>query len=143
APFLGADPASTFFPDGTIMIVVPRSAIGNPAVRQNLPGFLTRITVTAPPNPQTSGVTPDNMPDSLTPSGSYTIIGNQACARLNYALALNGGGAIASSSHSSGLYPPTAAINGDRSGADWGSASGGWNDGTRGLYPDDVEVDFS
>src|SRR5205807_7673891 len=82
--FVAADPASTFLPDGTIRMVVPRSAIGNPAVGQNLTGFLTRITFVAPPNPQTSGVTPDNMPDSLTPLGSYTIIGNLTCApRVN------------------------------------------------------------
>jgi hypothetical protein len=78
-PFTAADPASNFNADGTITIVVPTSKIGNPTVGQNLTGFLTRITVTAPPNPQTSGVTPDNMPDSLTPTGSYTIIGNIAC----------------------------------------------------------------
>jgi hypothetical protein len=70
---VAADPASTFTPDGTITIVVPRSAIGNPAVGSQLTGFLTRITV--PP-----GVTPDNMPNGLTPAGSYTIVGNASCA---------------------------------------------------------------
>lgn len=84
-PFVAADPASTFLPDGTIRIVVPRSAIGNPAPGQSLTGFLTRITVTVPPNPQTSGVTPDNMPDSLAPSGSYTVVGNVPCAAPNVA----------------------------------------------------------
>jgi hypothetical protein len=36
-----------------------------------------------------------------------------------------------------------ATINGDRNGAGWGTVNGGWNDGTRGTYPDDLEVDFS
>ncbi|MEY2518617.1 MAG: hypothetical protein QOF24_376 [Verrucomicrobiota bacterium] len=84
-PFVAADPASTFLADGTIRIVVPRSAIGNPAPGQNLTGFLTRITVTVPPNPQTSGFTPDNMPDSLAPAGSYTIVGNLPCPAPNTA----------------------------------------------------------
>jgi hypothetical protein len=74
--FVAADPASNFNADGTITIVVPTSAIGNPTVGQKLTSFLTRITVTAPPNPQTSGLTPDNMPDSLSPTGAYTLVGN-------------------------------------------------------------------
>ena len=42
--FVAADPASNFTPDGTITIVVPRSAIGNPAVSAMLTQFLVRIT---------------------------------------------------------------------------------------------------
>jgi PKD repeat protein len=75
--FVAADPASTFLPDGTITIVVPRSAIGNPAPGQSLTGFLTRIAAGV--------VTPDNMPDSLAPSGSYTIAGNIPCIAPNAA----------------------------------------------------------
>jgi PKD repeat protein len=74
---VAADPASTFLPDGTIRIVVPRSAIGNPAPGQSLTGFLTRIAAGA--------ITPDNMPDSLAPSGSYTIAGNAPCVAPNAA----------------------------------------------------------
>jgi hypothetical protein len=54
----------------------------------------------------------------------------------------NGGTAIASSEHSSGNYPRASAIDGDRKGNNWGN-NGGWNDGTRGLYDDTLEVDFS
>ena len=72
-PFVAADPASQFTPDGTITIVVPRSAIGNPALGSSLTGFLTRITAGGT-------ITPDNMPNSLTPSGSYTVVGNAFCA---------------------------------------------------------------
>jgi hypothetical protein len=77
-PFVAADPASTFSADGTITMVVPRSAIGNPAVGQSLTGFLVRIV-----GVNAGGVitlTPDNMPDSLAPTGSYTIVGNASCA---------------------------------------------------------------
>ncbi len=86
--FVTADPASTFTPDGTITIVVPRSAIGNPAVASQLTGFLVRITAA-------TSLTPDNMPDSLAPSGSYTVVGNASCepnsAPLASLLAFAGG----------------------------------------------------
>ncbi|MEP6820737.1 MAG: PKD domain-containing protein [Chthoniobacterales bacterium] len=72
-PFVAADPASKFTPDGTITIVVPRSAIGNPAVGATLMNFISRITAGAT-------LTPDNMPDGLTPTGSYTVVGNSFCA---------------------------------------------------------------
>ena len=75
-PFVAADAASKFNADGTITIVVPRSAIGNPAIGQNLTGFLTRIAV----NLVGATITPDNMPGSLAPTGSYTIVGNASCA---------------------------------------------------------------
>ena len=80
-PFVAADPASTFSADGTITIVVPRSAIGNPAVGQDLVGFLTRITAVA----AAVSITPDNMPDNLAPSGSYTVVGNNPFCRPNTA----------------------------------------------------------
>ena len=74
-----ADPASNYSADGTITMVVPRSAIANPPVGSKLTGFLTRIAV------QTGAgtITPDNMPDGLAPAGSYTIVGNAACAPNN------------------------------------------------------------
>ncbi|HWY40853.1 MAG TPA: PKD domain-containing protein [Chthoniobacterales bacterium] len=72
-PLTAADPASNFTPDGTITIVVPRSAIGNPIVGSKLKNFLVRITVGA-------NITPDNMPNNLTPAGAYNIVGNAFCA---------------------------------------------------------------
>jgi len=60
----------------------------------------------------------------------------------NVALASNGASAVASSSHSSGSYPTSAVINGDRTGSGWGTASGGWNDGTRAAWDDWLEIDF-
>jgi hypothetical protein len=80
-PFVAADPASTFSADGTITIVVPTSAIGNPTPGQDLVGFLTRITAVA----VAVSLTPDNMPDSLAPSGSYTLVGNNPFCRPNTA----------------------------------------------------------
>ncbi|HMJ05573.1 MAG TPA: PKD domain-containing protein, partial [Chthoniobacterales bacterium] len=75
-PFVAADPLSAYSSDGTITIVVPTSGIGNPQPGQTISNFLTRISATV----VAVSVTPDNMPDSLAPSGSYTLIGNAACA---------------------------------------------------------------
>ena len=62
--------------------------------------------------------------------------------RTNVALASNGGSASASSSHASGQFPPSDAINGERKGANWGKG-GGWNDAEpAGTYPDWLQVDF-
>jgi carboxypeptidase family protein/F5/8 type C domain-containing protein len=60
---------------------------------------------------------------------------------VNVALATAGAVATASSFYSSG-YSPDGAINGDRSGMNWG-AGGGWNDATSGVFPDWLEVDFA
>ena len=48
APGNPADPASNFNADGTIRIVVPGSAIGNPQPGQELKAFLTRIAIEVP-----------------------------------------------------------------------------------------------
>ena len=72
-PFVAADPASSFNADGTITIIVPKSAIGNPASGAVIiSGFLVRITA----NLVGVTLTPDNMPDSLAPSGSYSLVGS-------------------------------------------------------------------
>jgi PKD repeat protein len=62
---------------------------------------------------------------------------------VNYALSSNGGTAVGSSEYPNGGYPAASAINGDRTGGNWGNGPGGWNDGTRDQYPDWLEVDFS
>jgi hypothetical protein len=63
--------------------------------------------------------------------------------RLNVALALNGGVATASTSYITGRsYLPAGAIDGERAGANWENG-GGWNDATRGLWPDDLEIAFN
>ncbi|HEV8383365.1 MAG TPA: Ig-like domain-containing protein [Candidatus Acidoferrales bacterium] len=71
-----ADPLSGFDAQGNIRIVVPRSAIGNPAIGSQLTAFLVRVSVEIGTG---GGATPDNMPDSLSASGSYTIKGSENC----------------------------------------------------------------
>ncbi len=71
-----ADAGSTFSPDGTITIVISRSKIANPAVGQNLTGFLIRVRF----GTDAASVTPDNMPSDLGPAGLYTVVGNEACS---------------------------------------------------------------
>jgi PKD domain len=68
-----ADPASNFTPDGTITIVVPRNLIGNPIIGSQLNNFIVRISAG-------TTLTPDNMPNNVTPAGTYTIVGNAFCA---------------------------------------------------------------
>jgi hypothetical protein len=69
----------------------------------------------------------------------FGIFGN--VAGKNVALAANGATAIASSTYSAG-FPPSAAINGDAAGRDWGVSSG-WNDATLKAYPDALQVLFA
>jgi len=75
-PGTPADPTSGFDADGTIRIVIPRTAIGNPAPTQLLTMFLVRIRQEL----GAAAITPDNMPDSLARSGTYTIFGSENCA---------------------------------------------------------------
>ena len=75
-PGTAADPASGFNADGTISIVVPRIAIGSPMPTQQLTQFLVRIRVET----GAASFTPDNMPDSLSRAGTYTIVGSENCA---------------------------------------------------------------
>ncbi|MBV9926067.1 MAG: SBBP repeat-containing protein [Acidobacteria bacterium] len=62
-------------------------------------------------------------------------------ARVNHALASNGGVATSSSAYSNN-YPAASVNNGDRRGLSW-NAGGGWNDATANSYPDWVEVAFA
>ncbi len=75
-PFVAADPLSNYTLDGTITIVVPASGVGVTATGQSLTQFLVRVRL----NAAVINPTPDNMPDSLAPTGSYTVVGNAACA---------------------------------------------------------------
>ena len=71
-----ADAASTYGADGTIKIVVPRSALGNVQPGQSLTDFLIRIRIESGVG---SAITPDNAPDSLARTGSYTVKGSENC----------------------------------------------------------------
>src|SRR3989449_697695 len=94
-PGTPADPASGFNADGTISIVIPRSAMGNPAPGTTLSHFLVRIR-------QELGavaITPDNMPDSTTPAGLYTIKGSENCAAACSAPTANPDSATTTENH--------------------------------------------
>jgi hypothetical protein len=67
-------------------------------------------------------------------------INNAPAASVNVALASNGG--VASASSAAGGYPASAIIDGDRAGLNFGMG-GVWRDGTRSVWPDWVEIDFS
>ncbi len=71
----------------------------------------------------------------------YELPGASQPSRTNYALTYNGGIANVSSEYSSS-FSRWRAIDGDRTGENWGS-SGGWNDATLGSYPDWLEIEFS
>ena len=81
-----ADAASSFKPDGTIRIVVPRSAVAA-TPGGNITDFLVRIRVESGTG---SALTPDNAPDSLARSGSYTVKGNENCSVPQPDLAVTG-----------------------------------------------------
>src|ERR1700759_1964306 len=65
-----------------------------------------------------------------------------AVCPTNVALASFGATASASSTVNAS-FPASAAINGEHNGAGWGSGSGGWNDGTRGVFPDSITVNLN
>lgn len=78
--------------------------------------------------------------DATTTSAEVPISVNE---RTNVALASNGASASASSSYTAeGNYLPANAINGDRTGANWGDG-GGWNDATSADWPDWIEIAFN
>lgn len=81
-----ADPASSFNADGTIRIVVPRDAVGA-TPGGNLTEFLVRVRVESQTG---SALTPDNAPDSLARTGSYTVKGNESCSVPQPDLAVTG-----------------------------------------------------
>ena len=142
---VGTPDAGSFTTNGLITIVVSRDKVGNPQAGDLLGGFSSRTYATVTDQIRSTNAidttTNASANDNTANAQTYALIG--PVPGLDFALALNGGLALASTSHSSGLYLPNGAINGDRTGNNWGSAGGGWADGTRGTYPDSLEVDFS
>jgi len=100
-------------------------------VAANASGTLTNTATVA-------ALTNDPSPDNNTATEVTSVT---SCVPVNVALASAGSVAIALS-HSSGNFPALSAIDGDRTGASWGTSIGGWNDNTRNAYPDIFEVDF-
>ena len=91
---------------------------------------------------------PNNNSDCISGSTSDDVVRMaelevfSSCVRTNVAAAGAGATASNSSTHGSGMYPAAAAINGDRTGVTWGTPTGGWSDGTRGVFDDWLQVDF-
>jgi hypothetical protein len=69
------------------------------------------------------------------------VINNLAC-NVNVANAATGATATASSTQTDRNYAPAGAIDGERKGIDWENG-GGWNDGTRDVWPDWLQVNFN
>jgi len=82
-----------------------------------------------------------------TPDGNWSRVTElevwspTASASFNYALASNGSSASASSIWGPS-FPAWTVIDDQRSGASWGN-SAGWADGTIGVFPDWVQVNFN
>ena len=74
-PGTPADAASSFGTDGTIRIVVKRSAIGNPQPGQNLVLFLATVQFRA----ATVNLPADSAPNDQVPAESYAVIGSENC----------------------------------------------------------------
>jgi subtilisin family serine protease len=60
----------------------------------------------------------------------------------NYAAAARGASVAASSVYPTGNFAASSAVDGDRTGVNWG-AGGGWADATRSIFPDWLEVSFA
>ena len=142
---VGTPDAGSFTTNGLITIVVSRDKVGNPQAGDLLGAFSTRTYATVTDQIRstnaidlTSNATAN---DNTANAQTYALVG--PVSGINFALSLNGALAVASSSYPGGVYPAISAINGDRTGFTWGASTGGWADGTRGVYPDSLEVDFS
>ena len=97
-------------------------------------------TWTAVVGPHTLTATATDNEGATTTSAAVAINVNPLPGRINVALSAHGSIAAASSTLGAN-YPPSAAINGDRKGLNWG-AGGGWNDATQNTSPDWLEIDF-
>lgn len=85
------DSQSGYNAGGTIRIVVPRSAFGiQPG--DTLTGFLLRVSVRT----GVLDLTPDNAPDSTTPTGAYAVKGNENCSTPQPDLAVGSGDLVLS-----------------------------------------------
>lgn len=112
------------------------------AASYNSPAASSPTLIPTPSPTPSPAVLPAPTP-SPAPSLSPTPTPAPA-VKVNVASAASGAVAVASSVYSgpSGYYTAASAIDGDRTGANWGN-NGGWNDNTQYQYPDWLEVDFN
>ncbi|HEV2904803.1 MAG TPA: hypothetical protein VGW32_07135, partial [Pyrinomonadaceae bacterium] len=129
--------------DGTFELSLDDPNFTNPTtVPANVDGSWSHTFTNPSVGQHTVYVRQNSRGCATSPTASRTFIVQTTALRTNYALPANGGTALASTSHVSGLFPAAAAINGDRVGNGWGTPAGGWNDGTRSIYPDTFEINF-
>ncbi len=130
--------------DGSVQLSLDDPNFTNPTtVPANLDGTWTHTFSNPSAGQHTVYVRQNSRGCATSSVESRTFIVQATNVRTNYALPANGGSASASSSHVSGLFPASGAINGDRVGNNWGTPNGGWNDGSRSAYPDVFEVSFA
>ena len=101
--------------------------------------------ISGTPNTAATATITVQVTDTSTPAVTATkslTIAIMAAARVNVALAANGGVATASSYLDSRLVPANL-INGDRTGVNFATGGGGWHDATLNQYPDWAQVTFS
>jgi serine protease AprX len=79
--------------------------------------------------------------DTTSDTATVTVQVGAADCLVNFALSSAGATATGSSEYGNGGFPASSAIDGEHKGLNWG-AGGGWNDNTRGVYPDSLEVAF-
>ena len=81
---------------------------------------------------------------AVTTATAATVTVSGSAARINVALATNGGVATASSTYSAS-YAVTSVNDGDRLGKKWGVTvtGGGWNDATNNVFPDWAQITFN
>jgi hypothetical protein len=136
---------SNFQPDGTITIYVPKSAVGNPQPGDLL-GAVNGRTFSDNSNLERSTALIDHtfvkaQTDTGYPAATYTVAGTPP--PTSYALSTLGAIATGSTTFFNGGYPASSAIDGDRTGNTWGLGTGGWNDGTFGVWPDSLAIDLN
>jgi Zn-dependent metalloprotease len=84
--------------------------------------------------------TPAGVAQSPFSNVADVTVSNVVCL-TNVAAGASGASASASSTYPNGGFAAATAIDGDRTGVNWG-AGGGWADATRDAYPDWLEVNF-
>jgi hypothetical protein len=80
-------------------------------------------------------------PSSTAASASPAFFAPPVGCPTNVALASYGSTAVASST-ANASFPASGVIDGEHNGNNWGTG-GGWNDGTRNVFPDNVQVNFN
>jgi hypothetical protein len=140
---VGTPDAASSTTNGLITIVVSRDKVGNPEAGDLLGAFSTRTYATVTNEIRSTNAidvtTNATANDNTANAQTYALVG--PVPGINFALLSNGAIALASSVYSSRNYSAASALDGERAGVNW-EMGGGWNDETRDVWPDTLEVDF-